>query len=148
MKIAIGSDHAGFELKQKVAELLRAQGREVADLGTYNTESCDYPDFAAAVGRAVASGAAGIGVLVCSTGVGVSIAANKIDGIRAALAVSLEGVRLTRQHNDANILCLGAKYTDVPAAAVYLDAFLNTPFDGGRHERRVNKIAALEQKSR
>ena len=145
MKIAIGSDHAGFVLKQQVAETLRQAGHEVTDEGTNSTESCDYPDFAAAVGRDVASGVAEKGVVICSTGVGVCIAANKIDGIRAALAFNDEEVQLTRQHNDANVLAIGAKYTDAATANRFVKLFLETAFEGGRHQRRVDKITQLER---
>ena len=147
MKIAIGSDHAGFALKQQVADALRAEGHEVHDFGTNSTESTDYPDYAAAVGRDVSSGASDRGILVCDTGVGMAIAANKINGIRAGLAVNDEEVARTREHNNANVLTIGARYTDFPTAKRFLDIFLNTPFDTGeRHERRVGKIMALERK--
>ena len=146
MTIAIGADHAGFALKEQLAEALRQAGHSVIDDGTYSTESTDYPDYAAAVGRSVADGTANRGILVCSTGVGMSIAANKIKGVRAALAMNPEEVQLTRRHNDANVLAIGARYTDTPAAAEYVKLFLETPFEGGRHERRVEKISLLERK--
>src|ERR1700716_1605202 len=111
MKIAIAADHAGFSLKQTLRDELRAKGHEVADLGTRNEESTDYPDYAAAVGRDVASGDADRGILVCSSGVGMSMAANKIPGVRAALAMNSDEVRVTREHNDANVLTLGARFT-------------------------------------
>lgn len=144
MKIAIGSDHAGFALKQQLRARLEAKGHEVVDFGTENPDSTDYPDYAAAVGRQVAEGLADRGVLVCSTGVGMSIAANKIPGVRAALAFNEDEVRLTRAHNDANVLALGARYHDAESGAALIDLFLETPFDGGRHQRRVDKITALE----
>ena len=144
MKIAIGSDHAGFLLKEHLREQLRAKGHEIVDFGTDSTESTDYPDFAETVSHAVLDGAAERGILVCSTGVGMSIAANKIDGIRAALAVNPEEVALTRAHNDANVLTVGSKFTDQATAGELVDVFLNTGFDGGRHARRVDKITALE----
>ena len=146
MKIAIGSDHAGFVLKQRVAETLRLAGHQVNDVGTNSTESCDYPDYGAAVAREVAGGLAEKGVVICSTGVGISIAANKIDGIRAALAVNEDEVQLTRQHNDANVLAISAKYTDADTANLFVKLFLETAFEGGRHQRRVDKIAQLERK--
>jgi ribose 5-phosphate isomerase B len=146
MNVAIGADHAGFALKQQIAETLRAAGHKVIDEGTAGTASTDYPDYASAVGQAVASGEADRGVLVCATGVGMSIAANKIDGVRAALATNPEEVQLTRQHNDANVLTLGAKYTDAAAANQYVKLFLETSFDGGRHQRRVDKITEMERK--
>lgn len=147
MKIAIGSDHAGFELKEKLRRRLAELGHEVVDFGTDSPQSTDYPDYAAAVACAVSKGKAERGILVCSTGVGMSIAANKCPGIRAALGVNMDEVTLSRAHNDANILTLGAKYTDPETAAGLIDVFLRTPFDGGRHARRLGKIAALEQKA-
>lgn len=146
MKISIGADHAGYLLKDAIAGKLRGAGHQVRDAGTNSAESTDYPDYAAAVARDVASGAAERGILVCGTGVGMSIAANKIAGIRAALAMNAEEVALTRQHNDANVLTIGAKYTDAETAGEYVRLFLETPFDGGRHQRRVSKIATLEGK--
>ena len=146
MNIAIGADHAGFALKQEIAEALRAAGHTVADKGTGSAASTDYPDYAEAVARDVASGAVERGILVCATGVGMSIAANKVNGVRAALAVNPEEVQLTRQHNDANVLTLGAKYTDAASANRYVKLFLETPFEGGRHQRRVDKISQLEKR--
>jgi ribose 5-phosphate isomerase B len=147
MKIAIGADHAGFALKDQVRDALRQAGHEVVDAGTSSADSTDYPDYARAVAHDVVSGAAERGILVCSTGVGMSIAANKVDGIRAALAVNPEEVRLTRAHNDANIITLGARYTDPQTANEMVRVFLETPFDGGRHARRIGKIAQLEKES-
>lgn len=144
MKIAIGSDHAGFELKQALVAKLAAHGHEVADFGTSSAASTDYPDYAALVGQAVSAGEAERGILVCSTGVGMSIAANKIPGVRAALAVSADEVALTRGHNNANVLTIGARYMDVNAASELIDVFLTTEFEGGRHARRVSKISELE----
>jgi ribose 5-phosphate isomerase B len=146
MKIAIAADHAGFSLKQTLRDALRAQGHEVADFGTDNDESTDYPDYASAVGRSVADGGAERGILVCSSGVGMSIAANKIAGVRAALGTVPEEVRVTRQHNDANVLTLGARFTTPEEAGTLVDIFLNTEFDGGvRHVRRLAKIAELDR---
>ena len=145
MRIAIGADHAGFVLKEFLRSELEGKGHEVADDGTHSGESCDYPDFAAAVAHDVAAGRAEFGILVCSTGVGMSMAANKVRGIRAALGTTPDEVRLVRAHNDANILTLGARYLDQPAAEALVDAFLGTPFEGGRHSRRVEKIAAIER---
>jgi RpiB/LacA/LacB family sugar-phosphate isomerase len=147
MRIAIGADHAGFALKDQVRDALRQAGHEVVDVGTNSAESTDYPDFAGAVAHDVVSGVAERGILVCSTGVGMSIAANKVDGIRAALAVSPEEVRLTRAHNDANIITIGARYTDPEKANEMVRVFLDTPFEGGRHARRISKIAQLEKES-
>ncbi len=144
MRIAIGADHAGFALKQQLDEALRESGHQVIDVGTNSGESTDYPDYAAAVARKVTGGVAERGVLVCATGVGMSIAANKVPGIRAALGVNPEEVRLSRAHNDANVLTLGAKFTAAEAARELIDVFLRTDFDGGRHARRVAKIQQLE----
>ncbi len=146
MKIALAADHAGFLLKEKLREHLRSAGHEVTDLGTTSTESTDYPDFAAAVGRQVASGEVERGILVCSSGVGMSIAANKIHGVRAAMGTHTDEVALVRGHNDANVLTLGATFTPEPEAQAMVDVFLSTPFDGGRHARRVGKIMQLESK--
>jgi len=147
MKIAIGADHAGFELKNQLGDALRQTGHDVCDFGTNSAESADYPDYAARVAKAVSSGTAERGVLVCGTGVGMSIAANKVSGVRAALGVTPEEVRLTRAHNDANVLTLGARFTELPLAQQLLQTFLETPFEGGRHARRVAKIAQLEDEA-
>ena len=140
MKIALAADHAGFSLKESLRDALEAKGYEVADLGTRSTESTDYPDYAGAVGREVVSGRADRGILVCSTGVGMSIAANKIAGIRAALAFNEDEVRLTREHNDANVLALGARYLNPADAGKLIDVFLKTEFDGGERHRRSHLI--------
>ena len=144
MKIAIGADHAGFELKERLRRALESKGHEVNDRGTGSPEPCDYPDFAAAVAKEVARGGAERGILVCSTGIGMSIAANKVRGVRAALGTSVDEVKLVRSHNDANVLTLGAKFLDGAVAEALVDVFLDTPFDGGRHSRRLRKIEALE----
>lgn len=145
MKIAIGADHAGFLLKEQLKEKLIRDGHDVADYGTHSSDSVDYPDFAAKVANDVAAGSSQRGVLVCSSGVGMSIAANKVHGIRAALGTHEEEVRLTRQHNDANVLTLGAKFTPPDEAARLVDVFLTQEFEGGRHAQRVEKISKLEQ---
>ncbi len=147
MKIAIGADHAGFFLKEGLREALTKKGLEIVDFGTASSESTDYPDYAEKVAQAVASGEVERGILVCSTGVGMSIAANKVHGVRAALAYNTEEVGLTRAHNNANVLAFGAKYTSLEQAGEMVDVFLETPFDGGRHERRVNKMMSLEEKA-
>lgn len=144
MKIAIGADHAGFAMKNEIVTRLRELGHEVLDVGTFSAESTDYPDYAALVGKQVSAGSAERGVLVCSTGIGMSIAANKIPGIRAAVAMSDEEVSLARTHNNINVLTLGANFTDQKSANRWVDLFLREGFDGGRHERRVNKMMALE----
>jgi ribose 5-phosphate isomerase B len=145
MRIAIGSDHAGFELKQHLRDALAAQGHEVTDLGTNSPEACDYPDYAARVAHAVVQGRADRGILVCTTGMGMAMAANKVKGARAALAVNPDEVMLTRKHNDANILAFSSRYTQPEEADAMAKIFLDTEFEsGGRHERRVNKMMALE----
>jgi ribose 5-phosphate isomerase B len=145
MKIAIGADHAGFALKEQLRRLLAGEGHQVVDFGADSGESCDYPDFAQPVAREVAQGRADRGILVCSTGIGMAIAANKVAGVRAAPAQSDDEVRLTREHNDANVLTLGAKYLDEERASRLVALFLDTSFLGGRHSRRVAKIAQLEK---
>ncbi len=144
-KIAIGSDHAGFEAKEKAKVEIAALGIEVEDKGTDSLESDDYPDFAAAVARSVANEEVDRGVLLCGSGNGVCIAANKIAGIRAAVSWDEETARLARQHNDANVLCVGARFIDSDLAARIIRAFMETEFEGGRHERRVEKIRQLDE---
>lgn len=145
MKIAVGADHAGFALKQRLVEKLRSAGHEITDLGTNSTESTDYPDYAEAVSRRVVDGSVDKGLLVCSSGVGMSIAANKIRGIRAALGTVPDEVMYTRKHNDANVLSIGANYTTYENAESMVETFLSTEFEGGRHARRLEKIKKLEQ---
>ena len=146
MRIAIGSDHAGYLLKEKVKAELTALGHQVEDLGTTSAEvSVDYPDFSIAVGEAVASGRAERGVVVCATGIGASIAANKVEGVRASVVTSDETARLTRTDNDSNVLALGGRtLPSVDAALHWLRVWLETPFAAGRHERRVNKTRDYE----
>jgi ribose 5-phosphate isomerase B len=138
--VALGSDHAGVALKTTLREALEAAGHPVLDLGTHGAESVDYPDFADAVAGAVLDGRARFGVLVCGTGIGISIAANRHPGIRCALVHDMTGARLCREHNDANILALGARVTGPEVALDALRTFLATPFGGCRHERRVRKL--------
>ncbi len=145
MKIALGADHAGVEAKRRLADLLRREGHEVADLGTQGEASVDYPDFAQAVARAVAGGSAPRGILVCGTGIGMSIAANKVPGVRAAKCNDPLEARLARAHNDANVLCLGARVTDLSVMEEMVREFLATPFEGGRHARRVAKMMGEPQ---
>ena len=144
MKIAIGADHAGFELKNHLAECLREAGHRVEDLGTHSTDSVDYPDFSGAVARAVGGGDADRGLLVCGTGVGVAIAANKVDGVRAASCNDLFTAGMARRHNDANVLTLGARVVGPGVAEEITRIFFETAFEGGRHSRRVAKIHDLE----
>jgi ribose 5-phosphate isomerase B len=145
MRLAIGADHAGFSLKEKLRQKLAAEGHEIVDYGTSSDASCDYPDFAQPVARDVAAGRSDRGILVCSSGIGMAIAANKVDGVRAAPAVNEDEVHLTREHNDANVLTIGAKYLDEEHALALVHIFLDTQFAGGRHSRRVAKIAQLEK---
>ena len=146
-KIAIGADHAGFEEKEKIKKQLDELGIEYQDLGTYSEDSVDYPDFAEKVGEAVASGNVDSGVLVCGSGIGISIAANKIDGVRAALAWNAETASLARQHNDANILAIGARTTPVEDIPKIVESWFSAEFEGGRHSMRVDKITNLEADS-
>jgi ribose 5-phosphate isomerase B len=142
MRVAIGADHAGFELKERLRRALEARGLEVRDHGTTSEASTDYPDFAARVAAAVAAGEAERGVLVCGTGVGMAMAANRRRGVRAVAANDLFTVGLARAHNDANVLALGARIVGAAHAEAILARFLETPFEGGRHERRVTKLDA------
>lgn len=145
MKIALGADHAGFELKEKIKQHLTRKGFDVDDRGTNSSESVDYPDFARAVGEKVVGQNADRGILVCGTGIGMSIAANKVPGIRAANANSEVEAQLSREHNDANVLALGARLIDENTAVKIVDRWLNTGFMGGRHATRVDKITAIER---
>lgn len=144
MKLVIASDHAGVELKTELMALLSARGLEVSDFGAYDNASVDYPDFATRVAEAVGSGGARFGVLVCGTGIGMSIVANKYRGIRAAVCRTEFEARMARAHNDANVLCLGQRVTGPGLARVILEAFVDTPFEGGRHELRLKKIRDAE----
>lgn len=148
MKIALGSDHAALDEKTAVGEYLRKLGHEVADLGTQNKESCDYPDYAKAVAESVASGSAELGVLLCGTGIGVSIAANKVKGVRAALIGEPFSARMAKEHNNANVICFGARVSGLELIKASLDAYLAASFGGAgneKHERRVGKIMAIEE---
>lgn len=144
MHIAIASDHAGYELKETIAAFLRGRGYGVADFGAQSKDSVDYPDLAVPVARSVAAGEYDYGILVCWTGIGMSMAANKVPGIRAGLCVTPEQGRLTREHNNANVLCLGQSMVAAETALEIVLAFLAADFAGGRHERRVSKISALD----
>ncbi len=143
-KIAIGADHAGFDEKEKIKQQLSELGIEYEDMGTYSNESVDYPDFAGKVGAAIANGDVEQGILVCGSGVGISIAANKIDGVRAALAWNPEIASLARQHNDANVLAIGSRTTPEGDIPKIVEAWFNAEFEGGRHAMRVDKITSLE----
>jgi ribose 5-phosphate isomerase B len=142
--IALGADHAGFALKQDLKAYLIERGHRVIDFGTHSTDSVDYPDFAALVARSVQEGDAVRGVLVCGSGIGMAIAANKVAGVRAAVAADAPTARLSRLHNDANVLALGARATPSTDAVEIVEAWLATPFEGGRHARRVDKLAQLD----
>ncbi len=142
MKIAVGSDHAGFELKERIGRRLAELGHEVVDCGTHSTESVDYPDFAAAVAREIAAKACERGILVCGTGIGVAMAAGKVPGVRAATVHDRFTAQMSREHNDANVLCLGARVLDPLHAIELAELWITVPFAGGRHERRVRKIDA------
>lgn len=148
MRIFLGADHAGYELKEHVEALLAAMGHDVTDVGTDGTDSVDYPDYAEKVARAVAAGDADVGVLVCGTGLGMAVAANKVPGVRAIQASDPEMARMARLHNDANVLTLPGRYIGPERAAEVVRTFLETPFEGGRHQRRVEKIEAIENNSR
>jgi ribose 5-phosphate isomerase B len=143
MKIKIGADHAGFNLKETLKDRLISLGHEVDDVGVYSTDSADYPEPAANVAKAVAAGEAQRGVLVCGSGIGVCMTANRIHGARAVLSPTVEHAKLGREHNNANVVCLGERLTPEDLALDILDTFLNTPFEGGRHQRRVDKIDSL-----
>ncbi|MDD2568400.1 MAG: ribose 5-phosphate isomerase B [Clostridia bacterium] len=144
MTIAIGCDHAGFQLKEKIKDYLESKNLAFEDFGTFDEESVDYPDYAFYVSKAVASGKCEKGILVCGTGIGVGIAANKVPGIRAALCHDLFSAEATREHNDSNVLTMGARVVDWNIALDIVDTWLKTEFAGGRHQRRVNKITAIE----
>ena len=141
---AIGSDHGGYALKQEIMKHLSERGIAYRDYGTYSDESCDYPDYGEAVGRAVASGECERGIVVCGTGIGISIAANKVSGVRCALCGDCFSAQMAREHNDANVLALGARVLGAGLALKIVDTFLDSAFAGGRHERRVAKLMAIE----
>ena len=144
-KIAIGSDHAGFEAKVQAKREIEHLGLEIEDNGTNSLQSVDYPDFGAPVGQAVASGEVDRGVVICGSGIGISIAANKVHGVRAALCWNEDTARLARQHNDANVLCIGARFIPPDEAARMIRVFMETDFDGGRHAERVEKLTKLDE---
>jgi len=145
MRIAVGSDHAGFHLKNTIAEHLEAAGHDVVDVGTHKAVSVDYPDFGAALGRAVAAGEAELAVAVCGSGIGICIAANKVKGVRAATVHDVTSARLCKEHNNANVICVGERFIGPQVALDAVDAFLAAEFAQGRHARRVDKISQLEQ---
>ena len=140
MKISLASDHGGLELKNDIADYLKKLGHSVHDYGTYSKDRCDYPDFAKPAALAVANGECERGIVVCTTGIGVSMVANKIKGVRCALCLNPDMAKMTRAHNNANVIAMGQKYVDIDTAKQIVDNFLNTPFDGGVHATRVSKI--------
>lgn len=145
MRVAVASDHGGFELKKEVVRYLESEGVEYKDFGTYSAESCDYPDIALALARAVADGTFDRGIIMCGTGIGVSIAANKVPGIRAALCHDTFSAHASREHNDANVLTMGERVIGPGLARDIVRVWLESAFEGGRHARRVDKITAIEQ---
>jgi ribose 5-phosphate isomerase B len=145
MKIAIGSDHRGYNLKRSISEYLNHSGHDIEDFGTNSEESADYPDYAGKVAKAVTEKGFDYGILICGTGMGMCIAANKIRGVRGIVARNNFDAQRSRQHNDANVLCLGADITENDDAYSIIDTFINTPYDGGRHQRRLDKITDLEK---
>lgn len=146
MNIALGSDHAGLPLKKEIIKHLEGKGIEIQDFGTFTEDSCDYPDYAIKVAEEVAAKRFDFGILVCGTGIGISIAANKVPGIRAALCGDTFSAHACRQHNDANILALGQRVVGVGLALDIVDNFLSAKYEGGRHQKRVDKISAIEKK--
>ncbi|HLY99472.1 MAG TPA: ribose 5-phosphate isomerase B [Candidatus Angelobacter sp.] len=147
MRIALGADHAGFELKDKIKQYLQQKALQVEDYGTSSAESVDYPDYACRVGQDVSAGCSDRGILVCGSGIGMAMAANKVHGIRAANVTTEHEARMSREHNNANVLALGARILGAEEAFRIVDTWLATQFAGGRHERRVEKMAALEQEA-
>ncbi len=144
MKIALGCDHAAYELKEAIKSKLESEGHEVTDLGTYSPDPVDYPKYGHAVGRAVASGEAERGIAVCGTGIGISIACNKVPGIRAALCTSVEMAEMSRRHNNANVLCMGARIISRELAFDIIDKWMEAGFDGSWHLRRINELEDLD----
>ena len=140
MIISMGADHAGFSVKEKIREYLESKGYTILNKGAHSEDSVDYPEFGHAVGNSVQSGESTKGIVVCGSGIGISIASNKIEGVRAALCVSVEHAQMSRLHNDANVLAIGARMTDYDVITDIVDTWLTTEFEGGRHSRRVNKI--------
>jgi ribose 5-phosphate isomerase B len=145
MKIALGADHAGYETKERVKQILEARGHQILDMGTNSTESTDYPPYAFRVAESVRDGTADRGVLVCDSGNGIAIAANKVEGIRAAIAINRWQAEMARRHNDANVLVLASKLTPSETEAEIVEAWLDAPFDGGRHARRIGQISEYER---
>ena len=146
MKIAIGNDHSAVEMKNEIKAFLEEKGHEVIDEGTNTTESCDYPIYGEKVGRAVVDGDADLGIAICGTGLGISLAANKVKGVRACVCSEPYTARMSRQHNNCNVLCFGARVIGIELAKMIVEEWLNTPFEGGRHQRRVDMIMDIENR--
>jgi ribose 5-phosphate isomerase B len=145
MKVALACDHGGYRLKEVIKEYLKELGVEFVDYGTYSEESVDYPDYAYKAAKGIVNGEADRGIFICGTGIGISMAANKVHGIRAALCYNVYAAEMSRRHNDANVLCLGGRVLGDELAKRIVKAWLETPFEGGRHERRIKKIAEIEK---
>lgn len=148
MKIAIGNDHTAIEMKNEIKEYVESMGHEVIDLGTNATASCDYPTYGEMVGKAVINGEADLGIAICGTGVGISLAANKVAGIRACVCSEPYTAKLSRMHNNSNVLCFGARVIGPELAKMIVEAWLNAEFEGGRHQRRVDMIMDIEKRER
>ena len=146
MKIGIGNDHSAVEMKNEIKAFLESKGYEVIDEGTNTTESCDYPIYGEKVGRAVVDGEADLGIAICGTGLGISLAANKVKGVRACVCSEPYTARMSRQHNNCNVLCFGARVIGIELAKMIVEEWLNTPFEGGRHQRRVDMIMDIENR--
>ena len=146
MKIAMGNDHSAVEMKNEIKAFLESKGYEVIDEGTNTTESCDYPIYGEKVGRAVVDGEADLGIAICGTGLGISLAANKVKGVRACVCSEPYTARMSRQHNNCNVLCFGARVIGIELAKMIVEEWLNTPFEGGRHQRRVDMIMDIENR--
>ena len=148
MKIAIAADHGGFELKDSMVEYIKSLGNEVMDLGTNSADSVDYPDYAKKVCEEIQQGNSDLGILICGTGIGVSLAANKFEGIRAACVSDVYSAKMSRNHNNANVLCIGARVIGDEVAKLIIKTFLENEFEAGRHQRRVDKIMAIEKENK
>ncbi len=148
MKIAIAADHGGFELKDSMVEYIKSLGNEVVDLGTNSADSVDYPDYAKKVWEEIQKGNSDLGILICGTGIGMSLAANKFEGIRAACVSDVYSAKMSRNHNNANVLCIGARVIGDEVAKLIIKTFLENEFEAGRHQRRVDKIMAFEKENK
>ena len=146
MRFAIGNDHAAYEMKLEIKEYLESKGHEVVDFGTHSTDSCNYPEYGEAVGRAVANKEVDGGVLICGTGIGISISANKVKGVRAAVCSEPVSAALTKKHNNANIIAFGARIVGIETAKAIVDAWLNAEYEGGRHQKRIDMMMEIENR--